>query len=91
MRVYVKSWNETIADARVISPYYIVDDHDRFAAEDAASFIHDQCDGWDSVWPLEIVLVADDDTTSEWWVDRRMEPTFEATRHYHDNCTEREV
>jgi len=91
MRVYVKSSGETINDAREISPYYIVDDHDRFSASDAASFLHDQCDYWEVQWPIELVLVAEDGTTSEWWVERHMEPTFEASRHHHDSCVDSDM
>lgn len=47
-----------------------------FAAEIAAKHFHDQCDGWESIWPLTFVLVYDDGREESFIVERDWEPVF---------------
>lgn len=78
-RYYLPRQGETLDDARPC-PAHAAGAHDRLLAEEAARDLHEHHDGWEMRWPLDLVLVAPDGTTSRWIVDRRSEPVFEATQ-----------
>jgi hypothetical protein len=54
-------------------------DHDDWAATEAAEDYWDMHDGWEDSWPLTIILVDLDGSESRWEVDQDTKPVFSAT------------
>jgi hypothetical protein len=92
-RVWCLSWDEAEEDGRdvvrhdhageapngVIAVAYLDVDSEA-AAELYAEYVHDNCDGYESTWPLKFRVRKPDGTTEDFEVEREYDPTFTARK-----------
>ncbi len=76
-RFYLPDQQETAEDAHSLE-YSSNPWHNENTAEQAAAQYYDVLSGWESDWPVGIVLVSPEGEESRWTVDMQMEPTFTA-------------
>jgi hypothetical protein len=75
MKYFVKSDGETAEDAKELRDNSVSLDVVTFA-EDAAEYYHDNCDGWESSWPIMFTIIDDRGEEHDVSVDRDFDPTF---------------
>ncbi len=75
MKYFVKSDGETVEDAKELRSSSASSDVVSFA-EEVAEFYHDNCDGWESSWPIMLTIIDDRGEEHDVSVDRDFDPTF---------------
>jgi|WetSurMetagenome_2_1015567.scaffolds.fasta_scaffold183234_3 hypothetical protein len=79
-KYFIEDYGENPEDAYTLKTRWEKNNLD-YVAEDAAQDYHDRHDGWESVWPLTIVILDEElNELGRFSVEREAVPQFHATK-----------
>jgi len=80
VRYYIPEYAQSVDDAYEIDTQWDPDTYPWLVAEECADDFDSHHEGWESHWPLDIVLVDGEREVGTFTVDREFEPSFYAYR-----------